>query len=186
MKRFYLFSLVVFTTFSCTSDKLVNNNLDVPQASETESKGGVPLDHPLYDMMVNPKYTFADVDAYYRESIAGTDLHYTSSMKSLAFWSLMDRGLDKIGSNEQKMFYIEEILSLDFTFAFTEFYTLLNSCSDFLSKEELDDKALRFFEKTKKVMKEGSIQWKDEEHKNQAMEELVTEYQKFQLRKHNL
>lgn len=167
------------TVFSCTPDKEDNGWVNErPQAQEQEVKGVPPRGNPIDEMNLDPKYTWADVDAYYSESIAGTDYHYTESLKSLAFFTLMQKDFDKLGSPERRLYHIEEQLSLKTNFAnFYNFYFLLVSCSDFMSKEEANEKAMRFYAKNQKAIERA--EWKNEELKNEKRVVLSTSYKYF-------
>lgn len=183
MKRLYLLSLAVFTVFSCGSDKLDRSEPITQQVSEQESRGVIPPGQAISEMTMNPKYTLRELDDFYQKEIAVTDEHYTSNAKNVIFMSLMDKGLDEIGSQEQKLFYIEEQLALKSNLPnFQGFYKLLGSCSDFLGQEELDAKAIQFFEKNKREI-EKAIQWDSEEEQKQKMEKLIEEYNNFQSQK---
>ena len=140
-----------------------------PVSQMKQEKGAVPRDHMIYDMLLSrEKYTLSEVDKLYRDDIVKRDTtHYYSNMQSFAYIILMreDIALDKNGTEEQKKYYVNEMLTAEHTLATQQqFYTLLLSCNDFISKEELLEKGNAFYKKNKADI-EG-IKWTnyDEEY----------------------
>jgi len=135
-----------------------------PVSQTKQEKGAVPRDHMIYDMLLSrDKYTLNEVDKLYRTDVVKRDTtHYFSNMQNFAFLILMreDIALDKNGTEEQKKYYVNEMLKAEHTLpTHQQFYTLLLSCSDFMDKDELLQKGNAFYEKNKADIEK--IKWKD-------------------------
>lgn len=135
-----------------------------PVSQMKQEKGSVPRDHMVYDMLFSKdKYTLKEVDELYRNDIVKRDTtHYYSNMQNFAYIILMreDIALDKNGTQEQKKYYVNQMLTAEYTLATQQqFYTLLLSCSDFMSKEELLEKGNAFYKKNKADIEK--IKWRD-------------------------
>lgn len=152
--------LLVITVFYST----VSFSQAYPASQVKQEKGAVPRDHMIYDMLLSrDKYTLSEVDNLYRTDIIKRDTtHYYSNMQNFAFLILMreDVALDKNGKEEQKKYYVNEMLTAEQTLAtHQQFYTLLLSCSDFMDKDELLQKGNAFYKKN--IADIEKIKWRD-------------------------
>ncbi len=182
MKKFYLFLATVLfgaVVFSCTPDRETNGLVDErPEAQEQEIKGVIPAGHPVSEIIFDFDSPWEVTDDYYQKHVAGTDYHYTETMKSQLFFTLMQKGFDKSGSPERRLYHIEEQLSLKTNFPnLQNFYFLLVSCSDFMSREEADEKAMRFYTKNQKAIE--IAQWENQKKRAEKMVILSSAYSHF-------
>lgn len=170
--------LLIFAVFYST----VSFSQAYPASQMKQEKGAVPRDHMIYDMLFSKdKYTLNEVDKLYRDDIVKRDTtNYYSNMQNFAYIILMreDIALDKKGTEEQKKYYVNEMLTAEYTLATQQqFYTLLLSCSDFMSKEELLEKDNAFYKKNKADIE--SMKWhnyQEEYDKNMELDRLHSDF----------
>ena len=187
MKNYILYILFGFFLVSCSNEKEVIINKDaqdeILERPQGDFKGMIPEDHPLYTIIYK-NYETSDLrqlDALYKKHIAPErNKHYTENLKNGAFLIMIKKGLIKEGTNEQKRYYLREQETLSLNLPCTmQFYGLLGSCKNFMSKDEMREIAVNFYNKNVDVI--NTSYWPDEKNKIAAKSLLDNVVNDFSL-----
>ncbi|OYQ34705.1 hypothetical protein CHU92_11455 [Flavobacterium cyanobacteriorum] len=181
MKKFLLLCIIAGFFASCARATAQGAEVNSP-VLEKNTEGIIPVEHPFYDIIKDPdSYSIKDIDSYYRKEFLKVDTpDYIPNLKNYAFKILMEKGLPEHGTQEEKLFYLNEQLRLDDNFPnINNFYSLLLSSRDFLKDEELTGMADAFYEKNNKSIEKAT--WPTETQKRNKEKTLRMAHRKFRL-----
>lgn len=177
-----LLLLSIFLLTGCSADRLVDTSSNKAHlvVDKTSDDGSIPRSKLVYTVLYQPnKFTVIEMDEMYRKDILDTAPDYGTNLKNMWF-VIMNERLAKEADKNLKIFYLNEQINMDQNLATIEgFYKLLQSCSSFMSVDEIFGIAAAFQEKNKDVI-ENVIQWKDVKSKETQLADMTYENVKFQ------
>ncbi|MCW4470506.1 hypothetical protein OGH69_16160 [Flavobacterium sp. MFBS3-15] len=157
----------------CSDEKEVN--LAEPASrvavSAENAKGEVPRDRLIYSVLTkSAEYSVSELEAEYRKDIGSARPDYMTNLKNMWMIIINPRVYNE-GTEEQKLFFINEQLALEDNLAhFAGFYNLLIS-SKTLEPAEKERIANEFYDKNHKVIAEA--QWPDAKDGKKKESELA-------------
>lgn len=156
---------------SCSDNPEINSNDATIEslAITTESrKGEVPRDRLFYTFGNKGKLSTNQLIEVYKKDISTAVPDYSTNLKNMWLTVLNPRVYNE-GTEEQKLFCINEQLGLDNNLAhFTSFYNLL-STSKLIDKIEKERIAQTYYDKNSKAI--ADVQWSNpKDGKNKEME----------------
>ncbi|GGB84905.1 hypothetical protein GCM10007424_26200 [Flavobacterium suaedae] len=169
-KNFYILIYIVLL-ISCSEDDEGNINTTGKAIATETVKSEVPRDRIVYN-------TFSKIETeslenlinLYKKDISTAEQGYMTNLKNMWFAILKDK-LFKEGTEEQKLFFINEQLSVENNlFAINEFYSLVLN-SKLLSRSEKESITKSFYNKNSTAI--NSIDWKTPQDKKKKQGELV-------------
>ena len=177
MKRSYYFlaSIILVSTaiiISCSDDKEVTPSTEIATKSLTEvSKSEVPRDRIFYSSLDKVQNaSLYELIQLYKKDVGTAEKDYSTNLKNMWFAVLKNK-LAAEGTEEQKLFFIHEQISLPDNLAFfTDFYNML-AASKLLDRAGKEEMAAAFYEKNLKAINE--VQWHTPAEQKNKKTELV-------------
>lgn len=176
---------ILFVFISCNEQndtiieqQIVGDELKKNGVSDLSSKPSPK--HPIItELLTFESKNLSRIDALYRKSITEcADLEYCDNLKQYGFKLVIKHGLLDEGTNEQKLFYVNEQLESTSNFPnFNEFYSLLKSLKKDISNDRLRKHAVDFYDKNLKLIED--IDWPTSESKNNKIIELKQNHKLF-------
>lgn len=186
-KLFYLLACTILACtalfISCSEDKEAApadvTTKSLPVVTE-RAKSEVPRDRLIYNTLGDaPNLSLNELLDLYKKDISTAEPDYSTNLKNMWFTVLKNRLYDE-GTEEQKLFYINESVALENNLAhFTGFYNLLTA-SKLLDRAEKEAISNSYYEKNLKAI--ADVQWPDPKDGEKKKMDLVYAKRTFENR----
>ncbi|QEE51054.1 hypothetical protein FUA48_16160 [Flavobacterium alkalisoli] len=180
-----IFCILAFTSLfvGCSDDKdttTEDTSLKSKVVTEERAGGMIPRDRIIYNTLSDAEsIPLTKLEELYKEDVRTAEADYTTNLKNM-WLTLINHRVYNEGTEEQKLFWINEQIALDNNLPhFTGFYNLLAS-SKLLSNAEKDKILKDFIEKNEKAI--SAVQWttpKKKKAKEMELTYATSVYQKL-------